>query len=73
MIDKRKLRPVFKKVLKKYFEDEKKPSISDIVARVATMTLNGKDNVTYHIVDFEELIYFVELAEKELYGNKKKK
>jgi len=79
MIDKKKLSPIFKKVITSYMKDVKKSkwSIYDITARFTSYCIayyfdnhKRKKTMTFSITDIQELVYFIEVAERMMFKRK---
>ena len=79
MIDKKTLTPVFKKVIKSYMKDVKKEkwSIHDITEQFTQYSINyyfsqnkRKKTMIFTITDIQELVLFITIAERMLFGRK---
>ncbi len=75
-IDRRRLTPIFKSVLKKYKIMNKGKTtahpVHDVTATLLNYIFTGRNKMTFDLLDIQELMHFVKVIEREIYGKKKK-
>lgn len=74
-IDRRKLTPIFKNVLKNYEKLNKGKTsthpVHDVTAALLNYMFTDRTTMTLNLLDIQELMHFVKVVEREIYGKKK--
>lgn len=72
-IDRQKLTPLFKTVLKNYkkMNDIKKVTVADVTATLLNYMFSGKKTLRFDLYDMQELMHFIVVIERGIYKKKK--
>lgn len=75
-INRQRLTPIFKNVLKNYEKLNKGKStahpVHDVTAALLNYMFTGRTTMTLNLLDIQELMHFIKVVEREIYGKKKK-
>lgn len=72
-IDRKKLTPIFKKVLRDYKKiNTGQVTVHDVTAALLSYMFTGRATMTLNLLDMQELMHFIKVMERDIYGKKKK-